>query len=51
MRYYPEYNGLTPLWHYAEGSKAPAAKSVPVRLVKDVLPELIEGGEMPISTS
>jgi hypothetical protein len=34
--YYPECNGLIPLWHYAEGSKVPAAKSVPVRIVKDV---------------
>jgi molybdopterin-dependent oxidoreductase alpha subunit len=30
--YYPECNGLIPLWHYAEGSKVPAAKSVPVRI-------------------
>ncbi|MBV9563468.1 MAG: FdhF/YdeP family oxidoreductase [Bradyrhizobium sp.] len=47
--YYPECNGLIPLWHYAEGSKVPAAKSVPVRLSKDVVPEIIEGGEVPIS--
>jgi molybdopterin-dependent oxidoreductase alpha subunit len=32
--YYPEVNGLIPLWHYAERSKVPAAKSVPVRLFK-----------------
>jgi anaerobic selenocysteine-containing dehydrogenase len=49
--YYPECNGLIPLWHYAEGSKVPAAKSVPVRISKDVVPEIIEGGEMPISTT
>lgn len=30
--YYPECNPLVPLWHYAEGSKVPAAKSVPVTL-------------------
>lgn len=30
--YYPECNPLVPLWHYAEGSKVPAAKSVPVRI-------------------
>ena len=30
--YYPEANALIPLWHYAEGSKVPAAKSVPVRI-------------------
>lgn len=49
--YYPECNVLVPLWHYAEGSKVPAAKSVPARLFKDVLPEIIEGGEMPIAAS
>jgi molybdopterin-dependent oxidoreductase alpha subunit len=30
--YYPECNPLLPLWHYAEGSKTPAAKSIPVRI-------------------
>jgi molybdopterin-dependent oxidoreductase alpha subunit len=30
--YYPEANVLIPLWHYAERSKVPAAKSVPVRV-------------------
>ena len=30
--YYPECNPLLPLWHYAEGSKVPAAKSIPVRI-------------------
>ena len=30
--YYPEANALLPLWHYAEGSKTPAAKSIPVVL-------------------
>jgi molybdopterin-dependent oxidoreductase alpha subunit len=49
--YYPECNGLIPLWHYAEGSKVPAAKSVPVRLSKDVVPKIIEGGEVPIATA
>ena len=47
--YYPECNELIPLWHYAEGSKVPAAKSVPVRISKDVVPEIIEEGDMPIS--
>jgi molybdopterin-dependent oxidoreductase alpha subunit len=28
--YYPEANTLLPVWHYAEGSKTPAAKSIPV---------------------
>jgi len=49
--YYPECNELIPLWHYAEGSKVPAAKSVPVRLFRDVVPEIIEGGEVPISAA
>lgn len=30
--YYPECNPLIPLWHHAEESKTPAAKSVPVRI-------------------
>ena len=30
--YYPECNALIPLWHHAERSKVPAAKSVPVRV-------------------
>lgn len=30
--YYPEANVLLPLWHYAEGSKTPAAKSIPVTI-------------------
>jgi molybdopterin-dependent oxidoreductase alpha subunit len=34
--YYPECNPLIPLWHHAEGSKVPAAKSIPVRIVKTV---------------
>jgi len=28
--YYPECNALLPLWHHAEGSHTPAAKSIPV---------------------
>jgi molybdopterin-dependent oxidoreductase alpha subunit len=32
--YYPECNPLLPLWHYAEGSKVPAAKSIPVRIAR-----------------
>ncbi|WP_250535740.1 FdhF/YdeP family oxidoreductase [Caballeronia sp. AZ10_KS36] len=31
--YYPECNVLLPLWHYADDSKVPAAKSIPVRVV------------------
>jgi molybdopterin-dependent oxidoreductase alpha subunit len=30
--YYPECNPLIPLWHHAERSKVPAAKSVPIRI-------------------
>ncbi|MDD1508783.1 FdhF/YdeP family oxidoreductase [Pseudomonas sp. CNPSo 3701] len=30
--YYPECNPLVPLWHHAERSKVPAAKSIPVTL-------------------
>jgi molybdopterin-dependent oxidoreductase alpha subunit len=33
--YYPECNPLIPLWHHAEESKVPAAKSIPIRLRKD----------------
>ncbi|WP_120008460.1 FdhF/YdeP family oxidoreductase [Teichococcus vastitatis] len=31
--YYPECNPLIPLWHHAERSQVPAAKSVPVRIL------------------
>jgi molybdopterin-dependent oxidoreductase alpha subunit len=30
--YFPECNPLLPLWHYAEKSKTPAAKSIPVKV-------------------
>jgi anaerobic selenocysteine-containing dehydrogenase len=33
--YFPECNPLIPWWHHAEGSKTPAAKSIPVRVVSD----------------
>ena len=33
--YYPEANVLLPLWHYAEGSKTPAAKAIPVTVRRD----------------
>ncbi|TWI57568.1 molybdopterin-dependent oxidoreductase alpha subunit [Pseudomonas duriflava] len=32
--YYPECNPLIPLWHHAERSKVPAAKSIPIRVRK-----------------
>ncbi|MDO9381570.1 MAG: FdhF/YdeP family oxidoreductase [Hyphomicrobiaceae bacterium] len=34
--YFPECNPLLPLWHHAKGSKVPAAKSIPVRVVSAV---------------
>ena len=42
--YYPECNPLIPLWHHAERSKVPAAKSVPVRITRQgtVLAEAAE---------
>src|SRR5207237_9977200 len=48
--YYPECNVLIPLWHHAERSKVPAAKSVPVRVVRDnsVLAE--HPAETPVSS-
>lgn len=49
--YYPELNELIPLWHFAEGSKVPAAKSIPVRLSKAGIPQLIESDEIPISSA
>lgn len=35
--YYPECNPLIPLWQYAEESKTPAAKSVPVLVHREAL--------------
>ncbi|TPL54345.1 FdhF/YdeP family oxidoreductase [Mesorhizobium sp. B2-4-6] len=32
--YYPELNPLIPLWHRAEKAHVPAAKSVPVRIIR-----------------
>jgi molybdopterin-dependent oxidoreductase alpha subunit len=49
--YYPECNGLIPLGHYAEGSKVPAAKSIPVRISKDIVHEIIEDGEIPVAAA
>ena len=34
--YFPECNPLIPLWHHAEGSFVPAAKSIPIRLTLPV---------------
>jgi len=36
--YYPECNSLIPLSHYAEESKVPAAKSIPVRVIPHPAP-------------
>ena len=33
--YFPECNALLPLWHYAEESKTPAAKSIPIRIAAE----------------
>ena len=38
--YYPEANVLIPLWHHAERSKVPAAKSVPVRVYASAVPSV-----------
>jgi molybdopterin-dependent oxidoreductase alpha subunit len=32
--YFPECNPLLPLWHHAENSKVPAAKSIPIKVIK-----------------
>jgi molybdopterin-dependent oxidoreductase alpha subunit len=32
--YFPECNPLLPLWHHASGSHVPAAKSIPIRVVR-----------------
>ena len=40
VSYYPECNVLIPLSHYAEESKVPAAKSVPVRIRKSTASEI-----------
>jgi molybdopterin-dependent oxidoreductase alpha subunit len=37
--YYPEANSLLPLSHYAEGSKTPAAKSIPVTVHRQSAPQ------------
>jgi molybdopterin-dependent oxidoreductase alpha subunit len=38
--YYPEANALLPIWHYAEGSKTPAAKSIPVMVERTTSPPI-----------
>lgn len=38
--YYPECNALIPLWQHADESKVPAAKSIPVRVLKMNTPAL-----------
>lgn len=42
--YYPECNPLIPVWHHADKSKVPAAKSIPIRieLQQKQLPEAAE---------
>lgn len=41
--YYPECNLLIPLWHHAEESKVPAAKSIPVIVRKEGLSGVLDG--------
>lgn len=36
--YFPELNVLIPLWHYDEKAMTPAAKSIPVRVVRSIEP-------------
>lgn len=45
MGYYPELNVLVPLWHHAEGSHVPAAKSISVRVVKQAMTSDVATGE------
>ncbi|MBA1156400.1 FdhF/YdeP family oxidoreductase [Microvirga mediterraneensis] len=42
--YYPECNPLIPVWHHADESKVPAAKSIPIRitLMQQQQPEAAE---------
>jgi len=42
--YYPECNPLLPVWHHADKSKVPAAKSIPIRIAlqQKQLPEAAE---------
>jgi molybdopterin-dependent oxidoreductase alpha subunit len=42
--YYPECNPLIPVWHHADKSKVPAAKSIPIRITlqEKQLPEAAE---------
>ena len=37
--YFPECNPLIPLSHHAKESKVPAAKSIPVRVVREAVIE------------
>src|SRR3982074_2118684 len=48
--YYPECNVLVPLWHHAERSKVPAAKAVPVRVIRDDAALAERPGETPVSS-
>ncbi len=51
--YYPECNVLLPIWHYAEGSKTPAAKSIPVTVHKEngVVVEPAFEADIPVTPS
>jgi len=47
--YYPECNPLVPLWHHAERSKVPAAKSVPVTLHPTLPDKRAQAHALPIT--
>lgn len=47
--YYPECNPLVPLWHHAERSKVPAAKSIPVTL--SLSDALAQGDTLPLGSA
>jgi molybdopterin-dependent oxidoreductase alpha subunit len=49
--YYPEANALIPLWHHAERSKVPAAKSIPVRVVTEAVYPSARGTHGMLATS
>jgi molybdopterin-dependent oxidoreductase alpha subunit len=47
--YYPECNPLVPLWHHAERSKVPAAKSVPITVQAAVPDSRAKARALPVS--
>ena len=50
--YYPEANPLIPMWHKAEGAGTPAAKSIPVSILKLAAPpEHLEANDSVLSVT